>query len=49
MIELYTWNTDNGHKARQGMEESGLEFTVKPVRLPKKEEAKPRQISVSVS
>ena len=31
MIDLYTWNTDNGHKARQAAEESGLEFTLKPV------------------
>ena len=24
MIDLYFWTTDNGHKARQGLEESGL-------------------------
>ncbi len=36
MIDLYTWTTDNGFKARQCAEESGLEYTLKPVNLRKK-------------
>ena len=47
MIDLYTWNTDNGHKARHGLEESGLEFTVKPVALPKRENFEPEFLKIS--
>ena len=38
MIDLYFWTTDNGYKARQGMEESGLAHTLKPKELPKREQ-----------
>ena len=38
MIELYTWMTDNGYKARQCLEESGLAYTLRPVNLPKREQ-----------
>ena len=38
MIDLYFWITDNGYKARHMMEESGLEYTVKPIDISKKEQ-----------
>lgn len=47
MIELYTWNTDNGHKARQAMEETGLPFRLKPVALPKREQFQPEFLKIS--
>lgn len=47
MIDLYTWNTDNGHKARQAAEESELDFTLKPVNLQKKEQMDPEYRKIS--
>lgn len=47
MIDLYTWNTDNGHKARHGAEESGLEFRVIPVNIQKKEQMEPDFLKIS--
>ena len=47
MIELYFWITDNGYKARQGMEESGLPHTLKPVNLRNKEQFAPEFMKIS--
>lgn len=47
MIDLYTWNTDNGFKARQAAEESGLEFRVRPVNIAKKEQFAPEFLKIS--
>lgn len=47
MIDLYFWTTDNGYKARQGMEESGLEHTIKPISLAKKEQFDPDYLKIS--
>lgn len=47
MIELYTWMTDNGYKARQAMEESGLAFDLKPVNLREKEQFAPEFLRIS--
>ena len=41
MFELHTWMTDNGYKARQMAEESGLEYELKPVNIREKEQFKP--------
>ena len=49
MIDLYFWTTDNGYKARQGMEESGLAHTLKPVELPKREQFSPEFMKISPS
>ncbi len=38
MIELHTWMTDNGFKARQAVEETGLEYVLKPINLRHKEQ-----------
>lgn len=47
MIELYTWMTDNGYKARQAMEESGLNFELKPVNIREKEQFAPEFLKIS--
>lgn len=47
MIELYTWTTDNGYKARHGAEESGLEYTLKPVNIRKKAQFDPEYLKIS--
>jgi GST-like protein len=38
MIDLYFWTTDNGYKARHMLEESGLNYTIKPINIQKKEQ-----------
>ncbi|MDP6175769.1 MAG: glutathione S-transferase family protein [Rhodospirillales bacterium] len=47
MIDLYFWTTDNGYKARQMIEESGLDHNLKPVALPKKEQFAPEFLKIS--
>ena len=47
MIDLYTWVTDNGYKARHGAEESGLDYNLKPVALPKREHFEPEFLKIS--
>ena len=47
MIDLYFWTTDNGHKARQGLEESGLDYTIKLVNLLNKEQFDPAFLKIS--
>lgn len=49
MIDLYFWTTDNGYKARQGMEESGLAHTIKPVNLREGEQLAPEFLKISPS
>ena len=34
MLDLYTWNTHNGHKGRIAVEESGLPYNLHAVNLP---------------
>ena len=47
MLYLYTWTTDNGYKARHMMEESGLEYELKPVNLRNKEQFEPEFLKLS--
>ena len=47
MFELYTWMTDNGYKARQMAEESGLEYELKPVNIREKDQFKPEFLAFS--
>tara|TARA_B100000686_G_C16735391_1_gene943306 strand:+ start:1021 stop:1641 length:621 start_codon:yes stop_codon:yes gene_type:complete len=47
MFELYTWMTDNGYKARQVAEESGLEYDLKPVNIREKEQFLPDFLKIS--
>ena len=41
MIDLYFWTTDNGYKARTGMEESGLPHKLIPINIRNKEQFSP--------
>jgi GST-like protein len=47
MIELYFWLTDNGRKALQGIEETGLPYQRRPVDLTKKEQFSPDFMKIS--
>ena len=47
MIDRYFWTTDNGYKARQMIEETGLEHRHKPVALPKREQLSPEFMKIS--
>jgi len=47
MIDLYFWTTDNGYKARQMVEETGLEHTLEPVNLRQKEQFAPEFLKIS--
>ena len=47
MLELYTWMTDNGYKARQMVEETGIEYELKPINLRNKEQFNPEYLKIS--
>ncbi len=47
MIDLYTWTTGNGYKARHGAEESGLAYNLKPVNLREKKQFEPEFLKIS--
>ena len=47
MLELYFWTTDNGYKARQMVEETGLEYVIRPVNLQKREQFDPEFLKIS--
>ena len=47
MIDLYFWTTDNGYKARHMMEESGLNYTIKPINLKEQEQFDPEFLKIS--
>ena len=47
MIDLYFWTTDNGYKARQALEESGLPYTVKPINIRNREQFQPDYLKIS--
>ncbi|MBI77280.1 MAG: glutathione S-transferase [Rhodospirillaceae bacterium] len=47
MLELYTWMTDNGYKARQMVEETGVDYDLKPINLRKKEQFDPEYLKIS--
>ena len=47
MIELYFWTTDNGYKARHMMEESGLDYVIKPINIREDEQFDPEYLKIS--
>ncbi len=47
MLDLYFWTTDNGYKARQMVEETGLDHTIKPVHLREREQFAPEFLKIS--
>ena len=49
MLDLYTWNTPNGHKGRIAVEESGLPYNLHPVNLQASENVTERYRAISAS
>ncbi len=47
MIDLYFWTTDNGRKALQAIEETGLPYRRRPVNIGKKEQFAPEFLKIS--
>ena len=47
MIDLYFWTTDNGYKARQMVEETGLDYAIKPVNLREQAQFDPDFMKIS--
>ncbi|MBL8297041.1 MAG: glutathione S-transferase N-terminal domain-containing protein [Rhodanobacteraceae bacterium] len=47
MIELYYWPTPNGHKITLFLEETGLDYTIKPVDISAGEQFKPDFLAFS--
>ncbi len=47
MIDLYFWTTDNGRKALQIIEETGLPYRRRPVDLTKREQFAPEFLKIS--
>ena len=47
MLELYTWTTDNGFKARQMVEETGVEYKLQPINLREKKQFDPEFLKIS--
>jgi len=47
MIELYTWPTPNGHKIHIMLEETGLEYEVRPVNIRVGEQFRPEFLRIS--
>lgn len=47
MIDLYYWATPNGHKITMFMEESGIEYSLKPVDISAGDQFKPEFLVIS--
>ena len=47
MIDVYTWPTPNGHKIHIMLEETGLNYEVRPVNIRTGEQFKPEFLKIS--
>jgi len=47
MIDLYFWTTDNGYKARTGLEESGLPYRIRLVNIRERQQFEPDYLRLS--
>ena len=47
MIDLYYWTTPNGHKVTMFLEETGLEYNLRPINIGKGEQFAPEFLAVS--
>jgi len=47
MIDFYFWPTPNGHKITMFLEETGLDYRLKPVNIGKGEQFKPEFLAIS--
>ena len=41
MVDFYYWTTPNGHKVTMFLEESGLDYNIKPINISKGEQFVP--------
>lgn len=47
MIELYYWTTPNGHKITMFLEETGLDYEIRPVHIGKGEQFEPEFLKIA--
>lgn len=47
MIDFYYWTTPNGHKVTMFLEESGLDYNIKPINISKGEQFAPAFLKIS--
>jgi GST-like protein len=47
MIDLYYWPTPNGHKITMFLEETGIDYTIKPVNIGKGEQFEPDFLKIA--
>lgn len=47
MIDFYYWTTPNGHKVTMFLEESGLEYSIKPINISKGEQFVPAFLKIA--
>ncbi len=47
MIDLYYWTTPNGHKITMFLEESGLDYCIKPINISKGEQFDPAFLKIA--
>jgi glutathione S-transferase len=47
MIDLYYWTTPNGHKITIFLEESGLDYNIKPINISKGEQFEPAFLKIA--
>lgn len=47
MIDFYSWSTPNGQRVAIALEESGLQYTARPLALPKREQKSPDFLKIN--
>lgn len=47
MIDFYDWTTPNGHKVTMFLEETGLDYRIKPINISKGEQFAPEFLKVA--
>ena len=47
MIDFYYWTTPNGHKITMFLEESGVEYNIKPINISKGEQFQPAFLNIA--
>ena len=47
MIDFYYWTTPNGHKVTMFLEESGLDYNIKPINISKGEQFAPDFLKIA--
>lgn len=47
MVDFYYWTTPNGHKVTMFLEESGLDYNIKPINISKGEQFVPDFLKIA--